>query len=240
MEYEGTHEIRFTQEQFDRRMERINREKRKHKERNMSGCKHWLSGIVRCPICGKNLSYCSEARYPSGKKRTAYFQCYEYSKGKHPESVSISEQKLIRGVYTYFEKLLAGDDFEYFYRPPAATQNTNELERLQNELKRLEIKEERVKIAYENEIDTLEEYKANKLRLLDERENILAGIRELTAPELQKPPKEAVLSKIRTVYDVIKNPDIDYTTKGTFIRSVVDEIVYDKENSRLHFRIYVS
>ena len=40
--------------------------------------------------------------------------------------------------------------------------------------------------------------------------------------------------------DVIKNDAIDYDTKGIFMRSLVEDIVYDKKNGKLIFHLYIS
>ena len=47
------------------------------------------------------------------------------------------------------------------------------------------------------------------------------------------------MKKIQTVYDVIKSPDIDYEVKGTFIRSVVEEIVWNRAENTLSFHLYM-
>ena len=43
--------------------------------------------------------------------------------------------------------------------------------------------------------------------------------------------KSDVLKNVQTVYDVIKNDAIDYDTKGIFMRSLVEDIVYDKKTA---------
>ena len=48
-----------------------------------------------------------------------------------------------------------------------------------------------------------------------------------------------LMKKIQTVYDVIKSPDIDYEVKGTFIRSVVEEIVWNRAENTLSFHLYM-
>ena len=47
------------------------------------------------------------------------------------------------------------------------------------------------------------------------------------------------MKKIQTVYDVIKSPAIDYEVKGTFIRSVVEEIVWNRAENTLSFHLYM-
>ena len=155
--------------------------------------------------------------------------------------MSISEKKAIAAVYEYFDKLLAGMDFEYEYRPPKAVEQLSQHDSLLEELDKIASRESRIRLAFENGVDTLEEYKENKERLKRARMDVQKQLDELCgAPPSQKPPKEDVLARVRTVYDIIKNPDVDYDTKGAFMRGLVEDIVYDKKNSRLIFHLYIS
>lgn len=40
--------------------------------------------------------------------------------------------------------------------------------------------------------------------------------------------------------DMIKDPGVDYETKGSFMRSLVKDIVYDKEKGQVIFHLYLS
>lgn len=231
----GSHEVRFTKERFDMRMDKIHKQFKPHKRHDISSCKHWLSGLLKCGSCGASLSY-------NGSNRTSPgFQCYKYSKGVHPGSMAISEKKAIAAVYEYFDKLLAGMDFEYQYKPTEADEQLSQRDSLKEELDKIASREARIQLAFENGVDTLEEYKENKERLKKARADIQKQLDELRrSPVSQKPSKEDVLARVRTVYDIIKNPDVDYSTKGSFMRGLVEDIVYDKENGRLIFNLYIS
>ena len=50
--------------------------------------------------------------------------------------------------------------------------------------------------------------------------------------------KEQFLDKVQTVFDILKNEEVDNETKGIFIRSIVEEIIYDKEHDTLTFHLY--
>lgn len=234
IEFEGKHEIRLDKEQFDARIKLMNARKRPIKSRNVSTCKHWLSGLVKCSICGATLSY-------TGNNACPYFQCWKYAKGYHKNSVSISVKKLEHAVLEYFEKILDGEEFSYTYKGKAQAKDHEQIEILQLELSRIDTKELRVRLAYENEIDTLEEYKENRARLKAQREELESKIQELSSddkPEEISP--EYALQEIRSVYDLLRNPDISYETKGMFLRTVVDQIIYDKASGKLFFDIIIS
>lgn len=231
----GPHEVRLTKEQFDARMKKIHGRYSPMKRRNISSCRHWLSGLLKCGICGSSLAY------NGSNRRSPGFQCYKYAKGMHNGSSSISEKKAISWVYEYFEKLLGGMDFEYKYRIPESADLASQRASLMNELEKLASREARIRLAFENGVDSLEEYRENKERIHRTRAAIQEQISELdSAASPKKPSRETVLSCVRNVYDVIKDPDVDYVTKGTFMRSIVEDIVVDKENKQLVFHLYIS
>ncbi|WP_333813588.1 recombinase family protein [Muricomes intestini] len=230
----GTHEVRLTKERFDARIEKIQCRYRSTGRRNISSCRHWLSGLLKCSICGASLSYGSNTHSPG-------FQCYRYMKGKHTGSHFISEKKAITAVYKYFEMILGGADFEFKYRTPEDDTINEKLTVLQQELDKMASRESRIRLAYENGIDTLEEYKESRERLKMAREDLQKQIQEVeSVPQGKIPQKEDVLAQIRTVYDIIRNPDVDYNTKGTVMRSLFEDIVYDKKNGELIFHLYIS
>ena len=85
--FAGSHEVHYSKERFETRMKKIQTTYRPLKRRDVSSCKHWLSGLLKCGYCGASLSYNGANRHSPG------FQCYKYSKGIHTESCSISQRK---------------------------------------------------------------------------------------------------------------------------------------------------
>lgn len=234
VEFEGAHEVRLSRERFEKRQELIASRKRPIKARNVSTCKHWLSGLIKCSICGATLSY-------TGNNACPYFQCWKYAKGFHKTSVALSVKKAEEAVTDYFDQILSGAEFSYVRKSQPKDNNDLEIERLQKELSKLEIREKRIREAYESEIDTLEEYKTNKDRLTASRLKLNSQIKNLLHDQ-EKPEidTEKVLREIKSVNDILKNPDVEYEEKGLLIRSVVDQIVYDKEEGKMYFDIIVS
>lgn len=235
--FQGEHETRLNPERYKKRITRLDSEFRPKKRRSVSSCSHWLSGLVKCPICGATLSY-----NRAGKDgNDSFFYCWKYAKGIHEGSVSITEKKLIRHVFQYFEKILARADFQYEYRTAIAPVQESELTLLEEELTRLEVRERRIRLAYENEIDTIEEYKENKTRIQANREELEKAIELYSkSTETMSLSKNEARNQIRHVYDVISNPNIDYQTKGILLRSIVEKIVYDKPNQKLIFYLHFS
>ncbi|WP_270428729.1 recombinase family protein [Blautia obeum] len=234
VEFEGAHEVRISKERFDRRQRLIASRKRPMKARNVSTCKHWLSGLLKCSVCGATLSYTGNGKCP-------YFQCWKYAKGFHKTSVALSVKKAEEAVISYFDQILSGTDFTYVRKDQPATDETVAIEQLQKELSKLSTRENRIRDAYESGIDSLEEYKANKERLISNRLQLETGLEKLRKEQEEKEVnKEDVLHEIKSLNDILKNPDVSYEEKGTLIRTIVDQIVYDKESGKMYFDIIVS
>ena len=235
VEFDGTHEVRLSKDRFQKRQKLIASRKRPIKARNVSTCKHWLSGLLKCSVCGATLSYTGNGKCP-------YFQCWKYAKGFHKTSVAISVKKAEEAVISYFDQVLAGADFTYVRKEqPADKDNTAAIEQLQRELSRLDSRESRIRDAYESGIDTLEEYKANKDRLISNRIQLENELENLLQTQKEKElNKENVLQEIKSVNDILKNPDVGYEEKGNLIRTILDQIVYDKESGKMYFDIIVS
>ena len=234
VEFEGAHEVRISKERFDRRQRLIASRKRPMKARNISTCKHWLSGLLKCSVCGATLSYTGNGKCP-------YFQCWKYAKGFHKTSVALSVKKAEEAVIEYFDLVLAGADFTYVRKEQPAADKTAAIEQLQKKLSKLSARESRIRDAYESGIDSLEEYKANKERLISNRLQLETELEKLRKEQAEKEVnKEDVLHEIKSVNDILKNPDVSYEKKGTLIRTIVDQIIYDKESGKMYFDIIVS
>ena len=184
VEFEGAHEVRISKERFDRRQRLIASRKRPMKARNVSTCKHWLSGLLKCSVCGATLSYTGNGKCP-------YFQCWKYAKGFHKTSVALSVKKAEEAVIEYFDQVLAGADFTYVRKEQPAADETAAIEQLQKELSKLSTRESRIRDAYESGIDSLEEYKANKERLISNRLQLETGLEKLRKEQEEKETAES-------------------------------------------------
>lgn len=235
--FDGTHETRLDPARYQERIKRMDARRRSPKSRNPSTCRHWLSGLLKCPICGATMTV------TAGNTSCPYFQCWKYAKGFHKGSNSITVAKAERTVYRYFDDILAGADFSFTVRDRKQEQEDDEtIQRLQHALDHLAVREARVKMAYENGIDTLEEYGANKKRLAEERQSLQEELNRVLTPAA--PPetisKEDFRKEIKNINDILKNPEEPTEKKGLLLRSIVDRIVYEKSSGTMYFDFFVS
>ncbi len=225
-EFTGAHETRLSKEQYDSRIAYMDSVFRPAGRRAVSSCRHWLSGLVKCPICGASLTYNSSKSCP-------FFQCCNYSKSRRHESVSISEKKLAGGVLSSIQKILETGDIPYRYIPPES-ENAEQIRLYEEELARLQARRERVRQAYENGVDALDEYRKNKQRLTKESARLQAQMEKLRESETADSPT----AQAPDISSILLDPDIPYETKGQALRSIIEKIVYDKKNKKLIFYYY--
>lgn len=237
--FQGSHETRQSVTGlYDICQERLKQEFRPVKRRSISTCRHWLSGILKCSVCGATMSYNG-----GGKSRPdAVFACWKYAKGLHKESCSVTVAKAERIVIRSLEKILETGNFEYDRIPrPASEQDSSQKAAIEVKLERLALKEERIRSAYENGIDSLEEYRTRKEQLLKERAELEAELASLEPADCSPVPSlEELLERVKTVHDLLCSPDVDFETKGTALRSILKFIVFDRKADRFEFHYYIS
>lgn len=103
-------------------------------------------------------------------------------------------------------------------------------------------KEERIRQAYRDGIDTIEEYRDNKAILFKERAEIESRLAELTpapAPS-ETDTRELMRNRLKNVYEILSSEDVSTVTKSNALKSIVDKIVYDSEKKELSIYLYCS
>ena len=226
----GAHPVLINNESWDFANEQLIKISRPYKERGTSGIKHWLSGIVKCSSCGSSLV--SNSLW---KGHSTSFQCSGYNKCKCKVSHYIKTERLEAGIYEGFLKVLSSKNVTYEKVSEHSYEEKVDTAAL---LKNIEDKERRIKQAYRDGIDTLEEYKDNKAILQKEREKVMEIISK-QKPVQHDEDNEIMLSQIKNAYEIIKNEELDKLTRANAIRSVVSKAVYDNEKDTLdiYFRL---
>ena len=233
---DGQHKAIIPEPTWQAAQERIKALSVPFKRRDVSTCKHWLSGILKCSSCGATLGYNANSRSP-------FFQCWKYAKGVCPESHSIIVKKIEPNVIAGLQDSVLAGNLQYKIVKPVLKDDFDELQSLKEQLNRIGIKEKRIRDAYENEIDTLEEYKQNKARIQSEKTAIMDRISRLSStsvPGKDFRPKEQIVHNVQSAIAVLLNPKAGNEEKGNAIRSVVDKIVYDKKTEHLDFFFYLT
>lgn len=211
----GTHEAIISEELFEKARQRL-KENRKfmHSHEHQTHIWHWMKGLIRCE-CGKTFIR------TSGKLR-----CNGYNKG----TCTVSDRIDYNEVENLILEQLKRDSthkiaIENIVQTKKESKKTNDLE--YDALKNLEKKEERIKDAYLNGIDSLTEYKNNKEKIQKEREILLQKIQKNTEKiEEDIPIEEKISENLKTIYETLTDDSIDVKKKYDIAHRYINVIIY--------------
>lgn len=233
---DGEHPAIISKELFGKAQERYKREYRPRGARPVSTYKHWLSGVVKCPACGRTMT---ANTIRNNTRVYSHFRCYGYTKGKCMANNSISSIKLEPAVLESIKTVL--DNGKITYRKiEAKTDDTVDLKTiLEDQIKKIDVKLQRIKEAYMNGIDTMEEYKENKQAVQEEKQHLEKQLSEIKEEKSNsKDDDEDMLLRVKNVYDILSSDSVDATTKNDVLRSVVEKIIYEKDKDLLKVYYY--
>lgn len=233
---DGEHPAIISKELFDKAQERYKREYRPRGARPVSTYKHWLSGVVKCPACGRTMT---ANTIRNNTRVYSHFRCYGYTKGKCMANNSISSIKLEPAVLESIKTVL--DNGKITYRKiEAKTDDTVDLKTiLEDQIKKIDVKLQRIKEAYMNGIDTMEEYKENKQAVQEEKQHLEKQLSEIKEEKSSsKDDDKDMLLRVKNVYDILSSDSVDATTKNDVLRSIVEKIIYEKDKDLLKVYYY--
>ena len=153
----------------------------------------------------------------------------------HNGSQAISEQTITESVLSSISNIIKSGNVLFSYSTHNDSPNATTYA---NQLKKLAAKEKRIKAAYIDGIDSLEEYKENKKKVLLEKEAVQKKLDRCQKPRTVA--KDEMLERMRTVYDILSNDEIPYEKKSTAVRSIIDKIVYNRDTNECMITYYFS
>lgn len=222
----GDHTAIIDADFFDQVQEEIARRYRLPKSRPAASYGHWLGNLLKCSCCGSSLTF---------QRANNGFQCISYGKGKCPESHFVRANLIEQAIIETLETRIYSGTIEYIEEKVAPAQFSDDYEILKEAYSKLENKEKRIKAAYQDGIDTLEEYKQNKELLQKEKERIQLQLEEIESKNATNDSidhTEEMILRVRNIVDIIKS-DASKEVKSDAIRSICDKIVYDKKAGNL-------
>lgn len=233
---DGQQSAIISKELFDKAAARRNMEYKPRGSRPSSTYRHWLSGLVKCPVCGRTMI---AKKIVNGKRTYCYFVCYGYSKGKCLAKNSISSLKLAPAILQSLKDVLNNQQLSFRYIQPEPETAPDLSDILLDQLKRIDEKLDRIKEAYRNGVDTLEEYKENKALVQNEKQLLEKQLAELPAQDSESDQAEsALLDRVKNVYEIVNSESVDDVTKNEILKSIIEKIVYNKEKDTLEVYYY--
>lgn len=218
------HEPIIAEESFNKAKELIEKNKLIHKKyfKTNTSNLHWLNGLVRCKLCG-----CTFVRNTKD-----FYQCNGYTKGKCVKSQLVKISKIEQSILEQIKQDFT-DNININVKFGLNKNNTDETYILLSELEKIKEKEHRVKEAYMNGIDTLEEYKENKEFLENQKNMINAQIVKLKDKTQIKQKEEFIKEQLKTVYNILIDEKIDMQRKYEVSHMIIEKIGFLRDEGVL-------
>lgn len=216
----------YSYEYYESLVAELDRRAKAHKKHQKSDTvkRHWLSGFLKCSNCGSSMVY---SRANNG------FQCYKYGKSLCSVSHFISAPKIEAAIIDALSHVTITDDFIQSITKPASSPAHD----YANDIERLEKMLDRAKLAYVEGIDTMEEYAANKDRILTEID-IYQKKQDEQKASVVCANADDVRRQFKSVTDLIRS-DADDNAKRTTFGSIVEKVVYSKPNDSVSIFFYL-
>ena len=230
---DGVHEPIIPEETFQAAQKRLKGTAgRSWASGHTSSC-HWLSGVLKCEVCGGPMTYMG----PTNRNGASY-RCVNHVRGACSTTGRIALSKLESAVLSGLEDPFSAAADAVFVQRDLRQDDTNAQQIIQDQIKDLGRKEKRLRAAYMDGIDTLEDYRDARRTLDARREELKKRLEELTCPEESEDVRLRLVQNTRDVLKVLKNPDIDVLKKQDAIRNICQKILWNKETSTLTFYFY--
>lgn len=194
--------------------------------------KHYLCGIIKCPICGKNLAYHGVRERRNPDKSYPSFVCWQYSKGVHKSGGNISARRCEEALEESLQSIIdLGVDGINFRPSLKKAEPSSLLNKYMSSLSKLEQKERRIREAYIEGIDTKEEYRENKLLLSEERQKLDRLIEEekKNAIAYDINSAEELILRIKDILTLIKDPEADTLKKHQALETILEKMEYRRD-----------
>lgn len=194
----------------------------KYKQRPQSEHKDWISGLVRCVSCGATLVFSAPH----------YYKCNHYLRGRCTTSQHIRADLLKAAIIEQLKKD-ASSSVELNINIIEIGTSQNKVNTITAEIHKLEQKKERLRDAYLNGADTIDEYKAFKQNI----DNEIAGAQKrlesekkaVSARDTQGIMRNSLIDAIST----LESPTATIADKHNAIKSVVESCMFDKAKNQL-------
>lgn len=184
-----------------------------------------LRGLIRCSNCGATLT--QSAR---GKS----LQCNKYARGQCSKSHSISINKINEAILKKLKEDISSGEISINLKK-AKSDSTLSISKML--IKKEYAKLERMKLAYENGIDSLEEYKVNKTKILNQIKRLKQEVSNATGNDICK--KNEFKIHFNEILEKFKSKNISENAKNQILRSFISKIVFHRDESAIEMYYYI-
>lgn len=246
---DGTHEPIINENDFNKANEMIGKLSYTTSKRPLKyEIRHYLSGVLRCSSCGGTLIISCRTRQnkKDGEVKHTFYRCNNFSKGacKTSNYIRIENaerlvKRLLNEDYAKISKSISNSNLGQIKNIEIENNvdNSNQKYILEKQLEKIKVKYDAAKRAYLAEIDTLEEYRQNKLEILEEEKSILAKLDHLnnnSSIEHLINLKESIKHSL----ELIESNEVSISDKNSMLKQFIKSIQIDVKNDRMKVFYY--
>lgn len=223
----GKHQPLVSEELFNKVRERLSQQRKfsiKH-QITSNDPHHWLKGLIRCSNCGKTFV-----------RNNNKLRCNGYNKGACTCSTTLNisevENLILNQLKNDSQSCLT---INIVKNEKKTNNDTSEINMLKKQLEIAIQKLDRIKVAFENGIDTLEEYKDNKKRINEEIKNLksLIGEKNKIQSDDDKHKNKIIYENMNTVYNILTNNNVEIKKKYDIAHFLINKIIFDEQTNNL-------
>ncbi len=216
----GSHTPIVDEELWARAQERLSEQKRKHikNRRENVPTAYTLSGIIKCSHCGASLA----------RSQREYLQCINYCKGSCDVSHHIKIEKMEMMLYSAIQNDLESGNFtiERAETPRIRSDTIDYTKSIDKAKQKLQ----RVSEAYQRGIDTIDEYKENKARILAEIATLEKSAKT-ELPEITPEERSAFAEKHLKTLDRLKSANVTECEKNGLLKEFIKSATFHKADN---------
>ncbi|HCB99984.1 MAG TPA: recombinase family protein [Ruminococcaceae bacterium] len=185
-------------------------------------------GLIKCSACGATMS-------PVGGAKKGGLQCTNYTHSRCTESHYISNDKLRRIVFSEIKYELTYGTFSLQRKntKPDGFDNS----KIQNKIEREQHKLDRAKDSYTAGVDTLEEYKENKQKIMAEIKKLKAKLSVTPTIEIPEAQQKAFCKK--ALKNLQQCESLPPGEGNRILRTFIDHIVFDRASDSIQIFYYL-
>ncbi len=191
-------------------------------QRSSINVSNWLRGIIRCKECGSTMVLSNKTK----------LRCNGYAKGKCLNKTAIDIKETKELIINQLKKDFSSGKIEHIVINKKATKTISEYELYINTLNTIKEKEKRIKDAYLNGIDSIDEYKANKKMLAKEKKEIENKLHSINKPDNKKTITK-VIENGKKIYELLISDKISEDKKNFYAHALFDKIEFNNKNDEL-------
>lgn len=219
---DATHPAIIDEQTWQAAQARILELKRVHKwhSKPASGRKHWLCGIVRCPTCGSTLAFTAPH----------YMQCNGRLRGKCNTSQHIPVELLEEA---FMQQLQHDLTFSASVSCTVRRVSTPDASQdLRQRRARLASRLDRLRDAYLDGVETLDDYKAARQQIQTQLDALDADIRKADAASIPD-TASALRGAISATLETLRSPEATIAQKYESAHRIIENCYFDKSHMLL-------